>query len=119
MTDVSATTAEAEPEPRRRIGRPAEREIPRTKLDEWLVQHEVSSVDFQRKCARVARRHHLPLEYIPSRASIDDLRVARFYPSLIVARIIQIATRNRVGLPEWADDIQRIGTRSARHPRPK
>jgi hypothetical protein len=101
-----------DPQPEvRRIGRPAEREIPRTHLHDWMGSQKISSQAFHQKCADIAVSRKISVEFVPTKSSVDDMKVARFYPSLVVAYLIEIATGGDIGLKQWADDIKRHGTR--------
>lgn len=111
VTDDAPDPTPPEPQRRRRIGRPAERKIPRTHLNAWMARTKVSSPEFMARCAAEAEQQDIPAHFVPSRASIDDMRVGRMYPSLVVARLIEIVTQDEIGLKQWADDIQRFGTR--------
>ena len=76
-----------------------------------MARAKVSSPEFMAWCASMAAQAKIPAHFVPSRASIDDMRVGRMFPSLVVARLIELVTEDEIGLEQWADDIRRYGTR--------
>jgi hypothetical protein len=102
--------AASEHEPQRR-GRPTDREVPRTTLDAWIVAHGLSSSDMVAACAKAADRLAVSADQIPSRKGVDDMRAARYYPSLVAAFLISEATGGEVGLEQWARDTLKYGKR--------
>lgn len=108
-----------DPEPaaepaRKKPGRPTERDVPRTTLDAWIVAHESSSAKLAEACAAAASTLGIDAEHAPNRKSIDDMRIARFYPGTVAMLLISQATGGDVGLEQWARDLIKIGTRSRR-----
>lgn len=108
----SAAEAPADPEaPRRRLGRPTDRDVPRTALDTWIVDNGSSSHKLSIACAEIAQRLGYDPELAPKRKGIDDMRSARFYPGLVAALLIQEATGGAIGLEQWARDVVKYGSR--------
>jgi hypothetical protein len=106
----TADTAQDSP-PRKRLGRPTDRDVPRTSLDAWIVANESSSHKLATECAEIAERLGYAVELAPKRKGIDDMRSARFYPSLVAALLISEATGGAIGLEQWARDMVRFGSR--------
>lgn len=105
------------PEPvpaRKRLGRPTDRDVPRTSLDAWVVENDSSSHKLAVACVEAARLLGYPEEMAPKRKSIDDMRVARSYPGLVAALLIKHATGGSVDLEQWCRDMMKFGPRRRR-----
>lgn len=109
--NTEPTEATSEPAGRKRMGRPTDRDVPRTSLDAWIVAHGGTSQSMAEACAAAATRHGYDASAVPSKKSIDDMRTARFYPGLVAAFLISEATGGEVGLPQWARDQVKYGGR--------
>jgi hypothetical protein len=110
MPDASETeTTTPPPAPEKKRRAPAD--MPRTALGLWITEQKLSSAAFAQLCAASADKLGYDASYVPSSRSIDDMRCARFYPSLIVARLIFDVTAGGIGLEQWARDQARFGGR--------
>lgn len=113
-TQSPDSAPEGETKATRRPGRPTEREVPRTTLATWMEEHQVSSAGLAAACTQAAEQLGIPTDHVPNRKSIDDMRIARFYPGTIAMLLIHQATGGAVGLEQWARDLIKFGTRSRR-----
>ena len=107
---MPATDQTAEPA-RKRLGRPTDRDVPRTSLDAWVAANDSSSAKLAAACVVAAELLGYPVELAPKKKSIDDMRVARSYPGLIAALLISHATGGSIGLEQWARDMLKYGPR--------
>lgn len=105
MPNVNAT------QETKRQWRPAQSAANRTTLDEWIQAHQTSSQKVSDACALAATELGIDPAEAPTRKSIDDMRVARFYPGLIACLLLERATAGAVTLETWVRDRIRFGVR--------
>lgn len=95
----------ADPQPRKRLGRPPVHLVPPTEFGRWLAEHDMTSSAFVVLARAQANEVGVDPALVPIAKSITAIASARRAPSAPVMLVIRHVTGGAIDLEHWVRDL--------------